>query len=208
MYIPRSDATGVPDVKHFDQDAALARAMDLFWRQGYEATSVQDLVCELGVSRSSLYATFGDKDRLFQTALQRYCRAEAGPRHDLLHGDGPVLAAVRELLEGIAAAPAVHPDRRGCLVVNAAMERVPADATTATAVAAQLGRFEEALLGALAHGQARGELDHDQDARALARFLVTVVQGMRVVGKAATDPRMLDDVVEVALGAIRWRTDR
>jgi TetR/AcrR family transcriptional repressor of nem operon len=193
----------VADVKHFDPERALERATDLFWRQGYEATSVQDLVDELGVSRSSLYATFGDKDRLFQAALRHYCRTEAGPRHALLHRDGPVLDAVRELLEGIAAAPAAHPDRRGCLVVNAGMERVPADPATAEAVRGQLARFEAALLAALERGRDRGELDPEQDPRALARFLVTVVQGMRVVGKATNDPALLDDVVAVALGAIR-----
>jgi len=192
----------VPDVKHFDQDVALGREMDQFWRQGYEATSVQDLVDELGLSRSSLYATFGDKDALFQAALQHYCRAEAGPRHDLLHGDRPVREAVRELLEGIAAAPEVHPDRRGCLVVNAAMERVPADPATARAVAAQLERFETALRDALRRGQERGELDPAQDPRALARFFVALVQGMRVVGKAGRDPAGLRDVVEVALRAL------
>ena len=193
----------MPDVKHFDEQEALGRAMDLFWRQGYEATSVQDLTEELGLSRSSLYATFGDKDRLYQAALQHYCRAEAGPRHALLQGDRPVLDAVRELLEGIAAAPSLHPDRRGCLVVNAAMERVPADETTAAAVAAELERLEAALVDALRRGQARGELAGSLDARASARFLVAVVQGMRVVGKAGADPRGLQDVVEVALGALR-----
>lgn len=191
------------DVKHFDPETALDRAMALFWRRGYEATSVGDLVAELGVSRSSLYATFGDKPALFQAALERYRRVEAGPRHALLTGDGPVLDAIRELLEGIAAAPSVHPDRRGCLIVNAAMERVPADPATAAVVAAQLGSFEEALAGALRRGQERGELDPGQDATALARFLVTVVQGMRVVGKAGADPAVLGDVVEVALAAIR-----
>ena len=191
------------DVKHFDPEEALSRATELFWRQGFEATSVGDLVAELGVSRSSLYATFGDKDRLYQAALQHYCATEAGPRHALLQGDGPVLDAVRELLDGIAAAPSVHPDRRGCLVVNAAMERVPSDAATAEAVAAQLGRFEDALFVALSRGQARGELDPAQDPRALARFLVTVVQGMRVVGKAGGDAEVLRDVVAVALSAVR-----
>jgi len=193
----------VTDVKHFNPDAALDRAMKLFWRQGYEATSMQDLVAELGLSRSSLYATFGDKQALFQAALEHYRRVEAGPRHELLAGDGPVLEAVRTLLEGIAAAPSVHPDRRGCLIVNAAMERVPADPATARAVAAQLRRFEEALARALRRGQERGELDRDQDATALARFLVTVVQGMRVVGKAGADPTVLDDVVDVAVAALR-----
>jgi len=192
----------VTDVKHFDQHATLARAMDLFWRRGYEATSVQDLVDELGISRSSLYATFGDKDALFQAALEHYCGTEAGPRHELLHGDRPVREAVRELLEGIAAAPDIHPDRRGCLVVNAAMERIPADPVTARAVAAQFERFEDALHDALRRGQERGQLDAAEDPRALARFLVAVVQGMRVVGKAGRDPAHLGDVVEVALRAL------
>jgi len=191
------------DVKHFDEGLALGRAMDLFWRQGYDATSLQDLVDELGISRSSLYATFGDKDRLYRAALALYCRSEAGPRHDLLQRPGPVLDSIRELLLGIAAAPMIHTDRRGCLVVNAAMERVPADRETTIAVAEQLDRFEHALADALRRAQRQAELDLDADPRALASFLVTVVQGMRVVGKAGADPTALDDVVEVAMRAIR-----
>lgn len=190
------------DIKHFDEAQALRRAMDLFWRRGYDATSLQDLVDELGISRSSLYSTFGGKDDLFQAALQHYCRVEAGPRHELLQRPGPVLDAIRELLSGIAAAPTMHPDRRGCLVVNAAMERVPGDPETAAAVATQLRRFENALADAVRRGQRDGELDPGQDPRSVARYLVTLVQGMRVVGKAAADPAMLQDVVEVALGAI------
>lgn len=193
----------MPDVKHFDRDLALDAAMDLFWRRGYEATSMADLVSELGISRSSLYATFGDKDALYAAALARYCAVEAGPRHALLSADGPVRGAIRTLLEGIAAAPEQHPDRRGCLVVNAAMERVPADPSTADAVAAQLERFAAALHAAIARGQRAGELDSRQDAVALAHFLVTVVQGMRVVGKASNDPAMLRDSVDVALAAVR-----
>lgn len=191
------------DIKHFDEGLALGRAMDLFWRRGYDATSLQDLVDELGISRSSLYSTFGDKHSLFGAALEHYCRIEAGPRHELLQRPGPVLDAIRDLLMGIAAAPTVHPDRRGCLVVNAAMVRVPGDPETTALVTAQLDRFESALVQAVRRGQEGGELDHGQDARGVARFLVTLVQGMRVVGKAAADPAMLEDVVEVALGAIR-----
>lgn len=191
------------DIKHFNEGQALQRAMDLFWRRGYDATSLQDLVNELGISRSSLYATFGDKHQLFGAALEHYCRVEAGPRHELLQRPGPALDAIHELLSGIAAAPTIHPDRRGCLVVNAAMERVPDDPETAAAVAAQFARFENALADAVRRGQRDGDLDPGQDAQSVARFLVTVVQGMRVVGKAAADPAILEDVVKVALGAIR-----
>lgn len=189
-------------VKTFDPDAVLDAAMDVFWRKGFAETSVHDLVDELGLSRSSLYATFGDKDQLFQKAFARYCSTEAGPRHELLTREGPVLDGLRELLLGLARAPELHPDRRGCLVVNAAMERIPADPATTAAVAAQLGRLEEALHAALRRGQAAGEIDAGRDARALARFLVTVVQGMRVVGKATADRDALHDTVEVALAAV------
>lgn len=188
--------------KQFEPDLALDRAMDLFWRQGYEATSVQDLVDHLAVSRSSLYDTFGGKEQLFQQALANYCRREAGPRHELLSGPGSALDALRALLVGLARAPEAHPDRRGCMVVNAAMERIPADARTTAAVGAQLARFEEALYAVVRRGQQAGEVASERDPRSLARFLVTVVQGMRVVEKASADPELLLDAAEVALGAV------
>jgi len=192
----------VARAKEFDPDLALDRAVELFWRQGYDGTSTQDLVDHLGISRSSLYATFGDKDRLFQKALVRYCESEAGPRHALLSAPGSVLDALRALLLGLADAPTIYPDRRGCLVVNAAMERIPADPATTAAVGAQLARLEEALYAALRRGQEAGEIDRVRDARALARFLVSVVQGMRVLGKASTDRSALSDTVEVAIAAV------
>ena len=190
-------------VKTFDSDAALDAAMDLFWRRGYADTSVQDLVDELGISRSSLYATFGDKDQLFQQAFGRYCMTEAGPRHELLTRDGSVLNALRELLYGLAHAPEHYPDRRGCLVVNSAMERVPSDPATTALVTAQLGRLEEALYAALRRGQVAGEIDPSRDARTMARFLVSVIQGMRVIGKATADRSTLRDTTDVALDAVQ-----
>jgi len=190
-------------VKTFDSEAAIDAAMDLFWRKGYADTSVQDLVNELGISRSSLYATFGDKDQLFQQVFSRYTATEAGPRHGLLTRDGSVLDALRELLYGLAQAPEHYPDRRGCLVVNAAMERVPYDPATTALVTAQLGRLEEALYAALRRGQVAGDIDPDRDARTMARFLVSVIQGMRVVGKATADRTTLRDTADVALDAVR-----
>lgn len=189
-------------VKTFDPDATLARALDLFWRRGHAATGVQDLVDELGISRSSLYATFGGKDQLYLAAFERYCAQEAGPRHALLAADGSVLDALRALLTGLAEAPERYPDRRGCLVVNTAMELVPADPDATAAVEAQLERLERALLAAVRRGQAQGEIPPRRDPVALARFLVTVVQGMRVVGKATGDTAALRDTVEVAVAAV------
>lgn len=189
-------------LKTFDPDAALDRAMDLFWRRGYEATGMQDLVDELGLSRSSLYNTFGGKDQLYLAAFERYCALEAGPRHAMLTREGSVLDGLRELLVSLAEAPEHYPDRRGCLVVNTAMERVPGDPQATAAVEAQLGRLERALLAAVRRGQAQGEIPEERDPLALARFLVSIVQGMRVVGKATGDGAALRDTLEVALAAV------
>lgn len=188
--------------KEFDVDIAVQRAMELFWERGYEATGVADLVQHLGIARGSLYATFGSKDGLYQLALQRYCETEAGPVIDRLTEPGPVLPVLRAMLLRLAEAPAGDPRRRGCMVVNAAMERIPADSATAERVAAHLRKDEDVLAAALRRGRRSGEIPPGRDARALARFLVATIQGLRVVGKATADPATLRDVVAVALDAV------
>lgn len=194
--------------KEFDPDVALEAAMQLFWERGYGATGVADLVEHLGIARASLYATFGSKDQLYRQALQRYCQTQAGPVIDALAEPGPVLPRIAAMLHSLAAAPASDLHRRGCLVVNAAMERIPSDWATGDLVAGHLRKDEEALTAALTRAQEQGELDGTWDARALARFLVSTIQGLRVVGKATADVELLDDVVAVALAALGVGGDR
>src|ERR687891_713494 len=85
--------------KEFDPDVALERAMDLFWRQGYEATSISDLVTHLGIAKASLYATFGGKHDLYVAALDRYIRRPDPDPAEVLAGPGPVLPAIQTLLD-------------------------------------------------------------------------------------------------------------
>ncbi len=189
--------------KEFDPDVALQRAMELFWCRGYEATSVADLVEHLGVARASLYATFGGKAELYRRALDRYCEQVAGPVLAALEEPGPVLPRIRAMLEHLAAVAETDGDRRGCLVVNAAMERVPADEPVTARIVGHLDRDVDVLSRALVRAQEQGEIGADAEPVALARFLVTTIQGMRVVGKATARSDLLDDVVTVALGALR-----
>ena len=177
--------------------------MDLFWTQGYEATGVADLVEHLGVARASLYATFGSKAELYRLALNRYCDQVAGPVIDALDEPGPVLPRIRGMLEHLAAVAETDADRRGCLVVNAAMERVPADGPVTARIVGHLDKDVDVLSRALQRARDQGEIGADADPVALARFLVTTILGMRVVGKATARSDMLDDVVAVALGALR-----
>ncbi|KNB49760.1 TetR/AcrR family transcriptional regulator [Streptomyces caatingaensis] len=189
--------------KQFDPDAALRSALELFWRKGYEATSLQDLVDHLGVNRGSIYATFGSKHALYLRALDRYCETKGDVAMGVLSRPGSALSAVRDLIRLYAAESLDDPDRKGCLVTNTAVELGPHDPRAGRRVEAALTELETSLAGALVRAREQGELGEGADPRALARFLVTFLQGLRVVGKTADARRRLDDAVESALALLR-----
>ncbi|RSN62544.1 TetR family transcriptional regulator [Amycolatopsis sp. WAC 04182] len=170
-------------VKEFDVDAACEAALELFWRQGYEATSVSDLVAELGIGKASLYATFGTKHELYLTALNRYIARGNERFVEDFAGPGPALAGVRRLIDRYLAEILGESGRKGCFVVNAAMEMLPKDPEVARVVERSWDALELAVRMALSRAKAQGELDADADPEELAGFLLTVLQGMRVLGK-------------------------
>ena len=189
--------------KEFDPDAALLSALDLFWRKGYEATSMADLVDHLGIGRASLYATFGNKHELYLKALDRY-----GETHDPslaleLSQPGPALPAVRAVVRRFAAESADASRReRGCFVTHPAAELAPHDAAAARRVERSWGHVETLLHSALLRARAQGELPDGRDPRALARMLLVLMQGFRVVGKASTEPGRVLDAAEAALALL------
>lgn len=188
--------------KDFDPDTALDAALDLFWERGYEATSVQDLVDHLGIGRGSLYATFGSKHELYLKALDRYLRSRDPDPIALLGRPGPALPAVRTLVRTYAEEAARDARRRGCMIVNAAMERVPGDPLVTRRVQASWRALERALAAALARARDQGELAADKDPAAIARYLLVVLQGLRVVGKAGPGAARLRDAAELALSVL------
>ncbi|CAM5353484.1 TetR/AcrR family transcriptional regulator [Streptomyces abikoensis] len=188
--------------KEFDPDAALQSALELFWQRGYEATSMADLVGHLGVARASLYATFGSKHDLYLKALERY-GAQRGPRvAEELARPGPALPAVRALVTRYAEEAAADDLRRGCFVTNTAVELAPHDPDAARSVEDSWRVLERALTSALTRAAEQGELPAGRDPVALARMLLVLLQGMRVVGKAAPGPARLRDAAEQALALL------
>jgi len=185
--------------REFDPEAALEAALELFWERGYEGTSMADLVEHLGIGRASLYAAFGSKHDLYLEALDRYLRTRDPSPVEVLSQPGPALPAVRWLVERHAEEAACDERRRGCMVVNAAVERLPFDRKVARRVEGAWDEIEIALTSALIRAQAQGELSRDKDPRALARFLLVVIQGLRVVGKGHADPDRLRDAAREAL---------
>jgi TetR/AcrR family transcriptional repressor of nem operon len=177
--------------KEFDPDATLRAAMDLFWRKGYEATSMQDLVDHLGIGRGSIYATFGSKHELYLLALDRYAERSDGQALEQLSRPGPALPAVREFIQGFLTDALT--DSRGCLITNTAIE-CPRDQPSARRVESSWNGLETVIAGALMRARNQGELAEDKDPRALARFLVALVQGLRVLAKVPDERRMRDAV--------------
>ncbi|MEV6052002.1 helix-turn-helix domain-containing protein [Streptomyces sp. NPDC052107] len=189
--------------KEFDPDAALQTALELFWRRGYEATSMADLVEHLGIGRASLYATFGNKHELYLQALERYERSGLTRIVRDLSQPGAALPAVRAVVRRYAAEAADERLRlRGCLITNTAAELAPHDPAAARRVERNWDHLETLLHSALVRAQNQGELPAGRDPLALARTLLVLMQGLRVVGKASADPARVRDAAEQALALL------
>ncbi|SEG98259.1 TetR/AcrR family transcriptional regulator, transcriptional repressor for nem operon [Nonomuraea solani] len=187
--------------KEFDPDDALQKALELFWERGYEATSMADLVERLGVARASIYATFGGKRELYLKALDRYL--QQGDVVAPLSQPGPALPAIRALFDSYVAECLADELRRGCMVVNTAVEFAARDAVVVAKVLTSWAALETALAGALVRARAQGEIPAGKDPYALARFLLVLLQGLRVLGRADPDPRRLRDAVDQAMNAVQ-----
>nr|WP_312370447.1 TetR family transcriptional regulator [Delftia acidovorans] len=192
--------------KDFDPDDIADAAMQVFWQRGYAATSVQDLVDGTGLSRSSLYGTFENKQGLFQHALRRY-EAVTTSNVELLSGPGRARDLVQQLLLRIVQDELSDAGRRGCLVANAALELAGHDEAVAERVAGNFQRLQKALEKLILRGQQEGDITDSKKPRALARFVLNTVQGLRVLGKGSSAPQrrqcLMDvvDVVDMALQA-------
>ncbi|WP_447037292.1 TetR/AcrR family transcriptional regulator [Streptomyces sp. DSM 118878] len=189
--------------KEFDPDAALQSALELFWRRGYEATSMADLVEALGIGRASVYATFGNKHDLYLKALERYAQNQDPHLLTDLSRPGPALPAVRAVVRRFAReAASGEGGRLGCFVTNTAAELGPHDDAAARHVERSWEHLETLLHSALVRAQAQGELPEGRDPLALARMLLVLMQGLRVVGKASSDPARVRDAAEQALALL------
>jgi TetR/AcrR family transcriptional repressor of nem operon len=185
--------------KEFDGDRALEDASRVFWEKGYEATSIQDLVKATGVNRASLYQSFGSKRELFQKALQRFAACDQNIAHATA-GVEPGLARIRAALR--LAGEQAAADVRGCMIVNAIVERAAQDCEMQVMGGAARQQFEDFFCGALAEAERRGEIRAGRDRLALARFLTNTLFGLRVTAKTRAGAPAIRAIVETTLGFI------
>ena len=187
----------MPRTKEFDPEVVLEQAMELFWEQGFEATSAQDLVDHTGLNRSSLYNTFGSKHELYLRALDHYRERDTATFNRLVDQFDSARAALRHLLE--EAAPAGDEDTRGCFVASATVERADCDPETRERVRASFGQMCDGFEALVAHGQAEGELPANRDPTAMAHSLANTYFGMQTLARLGLPSAVFEDVVEETL---------
>lgn len=188
--------------KSFDPDTALGKAMQLFWRRGYEATSIDDLVRVMEINRASLYGTFGDKHSLFLKALDRYIDTVLEPRLAALDRATSATQAISGLLRELVTFAAGDPQRRGCLLVNTACELGSRDHEVGGRLRAQAEVLEARLARLLARAQRSGEIAADGSPEALACSLATMIDGVRVRSKLGPERPYLDSIVATAMAML------
>jgi TetR/AcrR family transcriptional repressor of nem operon len=188
--------------KEFDPGRALDRALRCFKENGFHGASLCTLTQAMGVGRASLYATYGDKRALFMAALADYARATIDYFVGRLDAAEDPLEEIRSMLADTAARCAQPEGRFGCFLVNSTSELAANDEEVRRFVASRFERLEDAYFRALVRARDQGRLSAHRDPRALARFLFATVVGLRVVGKARPDPRLLRDIADSAVACL------
>jgi TetR/AcrR family transcriptional repressor of nem operon len=182
----------------FVEAEVVDRAAELFWREGYERTTMQDLVDAAGLGRASLYGAFGSKDALFERALGRYIDQTAQPVLASLDGDGPWLPRLRATLRLVLRETASD-DRRGCMLVRAAGERAPHDDAVAEQADRAFAAYEQAYARLLVKALEAGELRADVDPPAAASLVLATVSGLQLLVQAGHPPASLDQALNTLL---------
>ncbi|MBL8585029.1 MAG: TetR/AcrR family transcriptional regulator [Rhizobiaceae bacterium] len=186
--------------RKFDTEKAITRAMRLFWRKGYEGTSLSDLTEELGITRPSLYAAFGNKENLFLQVLDRYDRETAHFIEAAL--DAPTARAMAEGL--IHGGCAFHSDAKnppGCLMVHGALVGSADGELARKKTNDRRIDLRNRITERLERAQAEGDLRREADPTALSNYLVAVLRGMAVEAAGGASPQDLSRIAEVAMTA-------
>jgi TetR/AcrR family transcriptional regulator, transcriptional repressor for nem operon len=188
----------MPRVKEFDEAEVLDQALELFRARGFKHTSFNDLVQELGVSRQSLYDTYGDKQALYQTALRRYLDRGLDGIRRKFDDATPVRAVFASFFDTMIAGTCAN-GSPGCLMVNSMVELSPHDADTRALAQAHAREIEGIFVSRLSLAQRQGEIDKAKDPVALARFFYHTILGLAVASRALGDKASLQQTARLAL---------
>jgi TetR/AcrR family transcriptional repressor of nem operon len=173
----------MPWEKNFDVETALDKAGEAFWTQGYDATSMADLLDAMGIQKGSFYATYGSKREVYDRALAKYVGRSSAWVAGLTEGKSPK-QAIQAIVEATFADCSGPDGHRGCMVINCAIELGHSDPDAQTVVKRSFGVFEKIFKKLVREGQASGDFSAELDPNTTAKALMGMVMGMRVYSRS------------------------
>jgi TetR/AcrR family transcriptional regulator, transcriptional repressor for nem operon len=187
--------------RKYDADVALESAMQVFWHQGFDGSSLTDLTEATGMGRQSLYAAFGDKRDLYLAAIERYRVLIQEPMLEALRSGDDLLGSLRQSLLALADG-SCGPVESGCFLVNAATERAADDPAVRESVRAAFVALEDVLTQGLELAARGGRLRAGTDPRAAAALITATIQGLRVVAAVSADREQVSRIVDALLASL------
>jgi AcrR family transcriptional regulator len=185
--------------RSFDCDEVLDRAMEVFWRKGYEGTSISDLTAAMGINPPSLYAAFGNKEALFRKALDRYVAGRTSYWVTAL--EEPTARETVERLLRDGAELLTSECHRGCMMVKGALTCGDESGTLQREMASRRAQGETSLRQRFERAMTEGDLPPDTDPASLARYVMAITQGMAIQAEGGASRKELEQIVDVALCA-------
>lgn len=187
--------------KSFDQTEVLKKIQKLFQDKGFNGTSVDDLVNASGLSRSSLYDTFGDKESLYIASLELYRAQNTAELVEKINQSTDARKTITEIFDYILT-DSRNSDRLGCLMVNTAIELAPHEKKIAKAVDENMTVFQDAMIKLIRKAQAKGEVSKTYSPESLSTMILTAINGLRVAEKWGTEEKTYKRVKELILSLL------
>ena len=188
--------------REFDEAAVLDAAIERFWQRGYEATSVRDLADEMNIAGASLYNAFGDKRSLYERALNRYLDRTFRERIRRLEPSLSPREAIVAFLQEIIKRSLTDKQRRGCMLVNSAIESAPHDSKFLEIVATFLDEVESFFFRCVSNGQRNGSITKAHSAEDLSKSLLGILLGIRVLARVRPERKLLEGLVRPVFGLL------
>jgi len=181
--------------KEYDRQNVLDKAVSLFWKKGYKASSISDIVHATGLNTASMYKEFGDKDGLFEEALGHYYQCRLSPILQILI-DEPNIKGIKGYLEYIVNSAASE-EYKGCLMVNSLAEKNVISGQARDQVGTFCVRLERLLEEAFRNAQANGDVPMSKDPAVLASFVVCCMHGLVLYGRHPNKANTIRNLYEV-----------
>jgi TetR/AcrR family transcriptional repressor of nem operon len=189
----------MPKTKQFDEKEVLVKAREVFCQKGYNGTSMDDLVQATGLSRSSIYDTFGDKHGLFLKSLDQYRNEQHCTMEQHTAKTDSPKKKIRAIFDYFIKDILSDKSRNGCLLINVSLELASVDNSVATIFHANMAEMEQLLASLIKEGQAKGEIAKKFTPKALARHFYNSLMGLRVTGANKPDGDMLREIAKLTL---------